>query len=896
MMGHRRMTFFSRLALTLAFLAMASTALADVRTEARRHFRRGMSLVAEGNVDEGISELELAYETLPHPNVLYNIARAYAEAGRYEESIEYFERYLASDPPDKEEVQGFLEAVEARIAAAQETQTPTETGGGSETPTETTTPPISAVATDEEIEALEESATQIATLAEATQSDSLRERANRLRLLAQQLRDARDAETSGGGGTGETGGGGGGTGETGGGGGGTGAVGALDLGSTEDRNEALYEETVVSASRYAQSPLSAPNSTALITPQDIRLTGHRHVGELIRRVAGSDVMTLTPADTAVSFRGFNQRLSARTLVLIDGRSTYIDPLGATLWGSFPFNVEDIERIEVIRGPASALYGADAFSGIVNIITRPPGEPRTTVGAGGGNGGQVHLHASTSGRVDRLGYRFGVGYNRANRFTREVGPDRVDHVFTRKPDIAWDAAHLNAHLTYRVSENVELFAQGGINTNTINFQGTGPLRDFVSRGETMHSMAGLRSSWGSLRFFWNGLVADAALPTPALGADPLETTFQWNTYDVEGELAREFHFVVDHNLHLGASYRRKQIDWSYINEEQFENHGAIFFQDTLGIVEQLDLVLSFRVDFHPLLDAPVFSPRGALVIKPSDEHAIRASFGTAFRTQTFLESYLQLPNPTPLRGVKVDALGSEPAANLFGTPRLNPERILSAELGYRNEMSDYFDVQTSAYYNRVTDLVILGQVQPFTLGQFGSGDPGIAEAIGYDSGTATYPLGYINFQNDPSVFDVVGGEIELRTYPVTGLDFWANYAFNQSFVSNSQLRDTEERTSKHKINFGIQYRSPFGLDIALDFHWVSDQVWLEQVFDAAEGVKFEEFDLDSYHMVNGRIGMRLLDDDLNLGIVAYNLTNNKQRQHPFGQRLEARVMGTVSYTF
>jgi iron complex outermembrane receptor protein len=239
-----------------------------------------------------------------------------------------------------------------------------------------------------------------------------------------------------------------------------------------------------------------------------------------------------------------------------------------------------------------------------------------------------------------------------------------------------------------------------------------------------------------------------------------------------------------------------------------------------------------------------------------------------------------------------ALGSEPAASRLGTPRLNPERILSAEVGYRNEMSSFFDVQASAYYNRVTDLVILGQVDPYTLQQVGGG----LEGSGYDAGTTSFPLGTINFQNDPTVFDVIGGELELRTYPVTGLDVWANYAYNETFVEESQVRDTEERTSRHKVNFGIQYRSPFGLDFAVDFHWVSDQVWLEQVFDPVEGVRFEEFDLDSYHMVNARIGMRLLDDDLELGIVGYNITNNRFRQHPFGQKLEARVMGTVSYTF
>ena len=76
-------------------------AYADVRTDARRAFRRGMQLIQEGKVDEGIASLQVAYDTLPHPNVLYNIGRAYADAGRYDESVEYFERYLESDPPDR---------------------------------------------------------------------------------------------------------------------------------------------------------------------------------------------------------------------------------------------------------------------------------------------------------------------------------------------------------------------------------------------------------------------------------------------------------------------------------------------------------------------------------------------------------------------------------------------------------------------------------------------------------------------------------------------------------------------------------------------------------------------------------------------------------------------------
>src|SRR5688572_8836019 len=102
------------LALLACLVAVAPTALADVRTEARQHFRRGMALIAEGDIDGGVAELLEAYDILPHPNSLYNIARAYAESGRYQEAIEYFERYLESDPADREEVEGFVDARRAR--------------------------------------------------------------------------------------------------------------------------------------------------------------------------------------------------------------------------------------------------------------------------------------------------------------------------------------------------------------------------------------------------------------------------------------------------------------------------------------------------------------------------------------------------------------------------------------------------------------------------------------------------------------------------------------------------------------------------------------------------------------------------------------------------------------
>jgi iron complex outermembrane receptor protein len=112
----------------------------------------------------------------------------------------------------------------------------------------------------------------------------------------------------------------------------------------EARTDDVFEETVVTASKGAESPLDAPSSTSIVTEQDIRLSGITKIPELLRRLAGVDIMEVTGAQTEVSLRGFNQRLSNEILVLVDGRSFYLDSLGATL----SIGVEDIERIEVVR--------------------------------------------------------------------------------------------------------------------------------------------------------------------------------------------------------------------------------------------------------------------------------------------------------------------------------------------------------------------------------------------------------------------------------------------------------------------------------------------------------------------------------------------------------------------
>ncbi len=889
----RRAAFhLGSLAALVAFLLVPSSASADARTDARARFRSGMELIAAGNIDAGVAELEAAYEMLPHPHVLYNIARAYGEAGRYEEAIEYFQRYLDGEPADREEVRGFVRALEERLAAQRATASQTT---ARQTPAEAPSAPESsaAMATPDEIVALEESATQIEALGEATDSDALRQRAQSLRTLAQQLRaglaEAEAHPNAAATTTRETG-------STTAPGAETGAGGreptdagdATRLALGEEQAD-LYDETVVSASRFAQNPLDAPNAIANVTRQDIRLSGLLNAGELVRRTPGAHVMSTGPSDVQIGIRGFNQRFSPRVLTLINGRSIYVDTLGTNFYWSSPYAVEDIERVEVIRGPASALYGANAFSGVINILTRDPGaDPGTEAHIGVGNLQQVHGHVGHSGGAGGFTYRLAASYDQSMRYTRQITDETIGRSYPiEDTDLDIRVARANGHLRYTFEPNLYADVQAGYASGFQVFQSTGMLREFQMDQTSANAMGTIQTPWGYIRAFWNSFVGNSGQS----GAHHILNHFDSDTLDVEVTFARQFHLVVDHNLYIGGAYRLKTIDWDFLDANHSEDHFNGFLQDTMRIQDWLILVGSLRVDHHPLLEKLQVSPRGAVVIQPTEGQAIRLSVGRAFRTQTFLESYLDLALATPLDAVSANGLGAEINERLG--VQLRPENILSSEVGYRFAESSYFDVDLSAYYNIVQDLVILDDVTPYTLVETASG------AGGFDDGTRAFSIGTTGFTNDDTVFHIVGGEVAARVYPVRGLDFYANYSYNHALLRGDTTRGTSDIAPAHLVNFGVQYRSPVGLDLSTDLHFVSAQVWEERSFElTASGANavFDQYESPAYYLLNARVGYRFVDDDLEIGFSGYNLTNNKHRQHPFGQEIGMRLLGTAAYRF
>ena len=188
------------------------------------------------------------------------------------------------------------------------------------------------------------------------------------------------------------------------------------------------EEVTVTAAKREKKTFDTPSSITVLTAEEIARTGARSVPELLRRVPGVHVIMNSPSDINIAMRNPNKWLFPSLLLLVDGRSAYLDFFGAVLWDQIPVEMADIERIEIIRGPGSALWGANAYDGVINIITKKPssvavGDSIASLWAGNYGtfeGGFVHGDQLS----DRLAYKITGGYRQWNHFKNETrGLDR-----------------------------------------------------------------------------------------------------------------------------------------------------------------------------------------------------------------------------------------------------------------------------------------------------------------------------------------------------------------------------------------------------------------------------------------------------------------------------------------
>lgn len=852
------------LTLMVAGLLASGVARADPRDDARRHFGAGLEAAQSGDYEIALQRFLAAQEAFPHPSTLYNIAKAYTDLDDLPNALTYYRLFREAAPERAADVDPIITVLEARLGAS---DAPVIAGGA-----------LSAAAgpTTEELARLQTIASELEALSAALQRRTIEE--------AELAADGAPVDV------------------------------AVDTPAEapvleSDFLEEAYERTVVTASRVGQDPLDSPSTVAVLTADDIRLSGVTNIPDVLRLVAGVDVMTLSSNSPDVSIRGFNNKLNNKVLILIDGRSQYLDFLGGTIWPSFPIQLEEIERIEVIRGPGSAVYGANALTGVINIITRTPGEGDQVVRIDAGSPGLLRASAVTSGRVGETTYRLSAGYEQhrrwAKEFDRSVAPTTAFKSVFDDENQGLRSLRFNARVDRTISEDVAVSFSGGISDTQTEFYATGALPNYFVNMDHQYLRADLFLSNLHLRAFWNSHSGNTGpwLQTPGT-VDRLNADYSNDVVDVEIEAPLQFETgPIAHTLNVGGGYRLKRFDFDYLagDEPITENHGKAFLNEQIQ-VGPFGAVLSLRADLHPLITLDkTLSPRGALLYRLFDKTSIRLSGGSAYRAPNGIETYMDLNLPTPADGVYIRDLGNLILNPNEGRLLLDPERILTAELGIHDESTFYHRADVAIYYNQVTKLIGLSDVDVSAGPQ-----PFLPEENGISVGTT----GFVNL--DPT-YNGVGVEADVEIYPTDGLDLFANVNVLQILevvtdpATGEVTRENEGSTSQLKINGGFSYRTPYRTDLSASVSYVSGQEWPLRTFNPENlQIATTPVAIPGRLLLSARVAVRpFADEDFEIAATAWNITEllddlaGQQSgflEHPQGQPVGGRAFATLAYRF
>ena len=865
------------------------------RNRLRNLVDRGLAAVRRGRHLEGVGYLREAYQLRPNPAVLYNIARAYEDAGLWDEAAATFGRYLASNPQDAPAVRARLSRLNARREAS-EREARAESGGAGPPPARVERrrgrrpPRATERRTEDDKEDEEPSQPSLSEAQVQSIADAVLERLRLAPSLQPEPNEApsgppdapleppassREARV------------------------GTGSSSSNDVAFAEEPDEPAstlsaepleleakgdqaYEDVVVTASRRPQSPLEAPNAVTIITAEEIRRSGAPTIPDLLRRVPGFDVMAMSYTDYNVAARGFNRRLANKLLVLVDGQTAYLDFLGFTSWRTLPVEMLDIERIEVVRGPGSAAYGAYAYTGIVNIITKRPKDiDGATAQFSAGNGEIVEGSFQYGGRSGELAFRFSGGYQRAEKYEIDFDESRPDVVSDlSEPATSLELGRFNGLVEYYLptDEPSFLYLGGSFVQAEHEFFSVAGQRNLFASGPEGQVRAGFESERFTLRSFFFRVSKDSQSQSYGAGLSPLPSRAINDIISIEPIFQPEFELAGRHRLVIGGEYRFKSIEWDYLRGDRTENHFAVYFQDDWSINPVFSVLASARLDIHPLIGS-LGSPRLALIFKPSPRQSLRLSLGTAFRVPTMAETYLSLASPVPTApGTAVTLLG--------GGDDLDPENIATVDLGYRFE-SDGGEFEVVGYLNRVTNLIVRSPLESTGL------EPRFLDELG------ALEVAQSEYINEDDAYLAVGAELDAHWFFVEGLDVGASYSFQ--YIVNEDTGDRFTDSPLHKASVWSQFRTDLGLDLGVSAHFVSDQDWIEREFDTDSPTGFDEtpLPLDPTFTVLARVGYRAFDDRLEFALSGFNLVDvadARQRQHPFGNRLEARVLGSVTGRF
>lgn len=490
---------------------------------------------------------------------------------------------------------------------------------------------------------------------------------------------------------------------------------------------------VTSVSRTPEDSFRAAAAIYVISNEDIKISGASHIAELLRGVPGLDVAQVDSSDWAISSRGFNGLFANKLLVQVDGRTIYTPLFAGVYWDIQNIPMEDIERIEIIRGPGATQWGSNAVNGIINIITKSASVTQgayasTLVGTHDNNVTDVRYGGKIS---DNIYYR---SYG---EFSKRAGTQAADGSAGNN---SWESGKAGFRSDIEVNPSRKITLQGDIYRSSDNFRLYNPV--FSASGidsfqDTFNS-SGMNLLGRLEEKHRPGLVStiQAYLDYQHLGYSALQEDLY--TYDLDYQTS--WKATPRHNVMWGGGARFISINMTGLppvfiaKDLNSENILNAFLQDTYALIpNSVYITLGTKLEHNSFTGLEV-EPSARVSWYPDDKQTVWAAVSRAARTPSIVEE-------TWL--INEQSLAPDTIAQLQSNRNLKSEELIAYELGHRIKPVKSVSLDTSGFINSYTklntyepgDLIDAGggdSYLPFQINNLGKGSAyGIEESISWD---------------------------------------------------------------------------------------------------------------------------------------------------------------------
>jgi iron complex outermembrane receptor protein len=611
---------------------------------------------------------------------------------------------------------------------------------------------------------------------------------------------------------------------------------------TELSLESLLNIEVTSVARREQKLSQSASAIYVITQEDIRRSGATTIPDALRMAPGVHVGQMDGNKWIVSIRGFHGRFANKLLVMIDGRSVYSPVFGGVYWEANDLLLEDVDRIEVIRGPGATLWGSNAVNGVINIITRHTRETQgLTASAGGGNQEGGFGSVRLGGQIDsRFRYRFYSKYfSRSGSFlsSGERTPDnwlktqggfRIDGEPSVSNSLLLTGDVYEADGGDRQSRALLEPPYQAVTSYRASFSGA----NLLGRWTHQHSK---RSSTQLQAYYDHSMRDDQFIRTTEVNVTDVEVQHQF-------DLSR-------HRLVGGVGIRVNQhsqpADWiaRYQPRERATHRVNTFLQDEIALVsEKLLLTVGTKLERSTFAGIEL-QPSASLLWNRSARDTLWMTFARATRSPSRVEHdvvFTAFAAPGPE--------GSLVAGEVFGNQQIDSEQMLTYGAGYRFTPRSRLSFDLTGFYNVYEGVISTQGGAPFTR----AGPPL----------TTVLPLIFEN-RFDPAVY---GAEAAAGWRVSETADLRLSY----SYLGGGLETSADVPGPAHQLHTRCFWRPHRRLE------WDNSYLYV----DGFSGVA-------AYHRVDSRIGWQLTPH-WEFSLVGQNLLDNQHPETPPILSLAAEV--------